>query len=61
MRTWVDRVRRFLASDDGPTAIEYVLLAALIIAVCVLAVGAVGTATSTSLTNSSQSISDALD
>jgi pilus assembly protein Flp/PilA len=61
MRTWLERVRRFLAADDGPTAIEYVVLAALIIAACVLAIGAVGSVTGKSLTNSSESISDALE
>jgi pilus assembly protein Flp/PilA len=53
------KIYRFLASEDGPTAIEYAMMAALIIAVCVLAVDAVGTKLNTSFTNSSNSINAA--
>jgi len=36
------RVRRFLASDDGPTAVEYAVMLALIILAVVAIVGALG-------------------
>ena len=29
------RIRKFLASEDGPTAVEYAVMLALIIIVCV--------------------------
>jgi pilus assembly protein Flp/PilA len=38
---------RFLRSEDGPTAVEYAFMLALIIMVCVLAVRSLGTSTST--------------
>ena len=53
------KISRFLASEDGPTAVEYAVMAALVIAVCVLAVDAVGTQLSLSFTNSSNEINAA--
>ncbi len=35
-------IRRFIASEDGPTAVEYAVMLALIIVVCLAAVSAVG-------------------
>lgn len=37
------KVRRFLKSEDGPTAVEYAVMLALIIVVCLTAIQAVGT------------------
>jgi pilus assembly protein Flp/PilA len=50
------RWREFLASDDGPTAVEYAVMLALIIAVCLLAVQGLGTATNTSFNNMANSM-----
>jgi pilus assembly protein Flp/PilA len=36
-------MRRFLASEDGPTAVEYAVMLALIIVVCLVAIQAIGT------------------
>jgi pilus assembly protein Flp/PilA len=36
-------VKRFLASEDGPTAVEYAVMLALIVVVCLTAIQAVGT------------------
>jgi pilus assembly protein Flp/PilA len=49
-------LRRFLNSDDGPTAVEYAVMLALIIVVCLVAVQSVGTATSTTFTNIGNSL-----
>ena len=38
----MSRIRNFLKSEDGPTAVEYAVMLALIIAVCIAAIGAVG-------------------
>jgi len=38
-------ITRFLRSDDGPTAVEYAVMLALIVVVCLTAVRAVGTTT----------------
>ena len=39
------RTRRFLASEDGPTAVEYAVMLALIVIVCLTAIGSVGSQT----------------
>jgi len=36
------RIRRFLTSEDGPTAVEYAVMLALIIVAVVAIVGALG-------------------
>lgn len=59
MNSLGQKIYRFLASEDGPTAIEYALMAALVMAVCVLAVDAVGDKLTDSFTNSSNSINSA--
>jgi len=42
MRQWLDRADRFLRSEDDPTAVEYAVMLALIIVVCIAAIGALG-------------------
>jgi pilus assembly protein Flp/PilA len=36
-------VKRFLQSEDGPTAVEYAVMLALIVVVCLTAIQAIGT------------------
>lgn len=36
-------VKQFLVSEDGPTAVEYAVMLALIVVVCLTAIQAVGT------------------
>jgi pilus assembly protein Flp/PilA len=36
-------LKRFLVSEDGPTAVEYAVMLALIVVVCLTAIQAVGT------------------
>ena len=36
-------IRRFLKSEDGPTAVEYAVMLALIIVVCISAIQVLGT------------------
>jgi pilus assembly protein Flp/PilA len=43
MRRFADKVKCFLASEDGPTAVEYAVMLALIVIVCLTAIRAVGT------------------
>ena len=45
MKSLALKVQRFLASEDGPTAVEYAVMLALIIIVCLTAITAVGTNT----------------
>ena len=43
MKSLTAACRRFLASEEGPTAVEYAIMLALIVMVCILAIQAVGT------------------
>jgi pilus assembly protein Flp/PilA len=36
-------IKRFIVSEDGPTAVEYAVMLALIIVVCLTAISAIGT------------------
>jgi pilus assembly protein Flp/PilA len=49
-------VRNFLKREEGPTAVEYAVMLALIITVCASAVQAFGGTVKTSLTNSNNTI-----
>ncbi len=39
-------IKRFLLAEDGPTAVEYAVMLAMIIMVCIAAIQAVGNNTS---------------
>jgi pilus assembly protein Flp/PilA len=43
MSTLAQKVRQFLVSEDGPTAVEYAVMLALIIIVCLTAIRSIGT------------------
>ena len=47
MSKFVSSVKRFIVSEDGPTAVEYAVMLALIIVVCLAAVSAVGSRANT--------------
>ena len=51
MTKFYNRVRQFLISEDGPTAVEYAVMLALIIIVALTAIQAVGTRTSATFNN----------
>ena len=51
MKSLAKKVQRFLVSQDGPTAVEYAVMLALIVIVCLTAITAVGTKASTTFTN----------
>ncbi|MEZ6058211.1 MAG: Flp family type IVb pilin [Planctomycetaceae bacterium] len=40
----MNSVKTFLVSEDGPTAVEYAVMLALIVIVCLTAIKAVGSA-----------------
>ena len=42
MNALASRIRRFLTSEDGPTAVEYAVMLALIIVVCITAITTLG-------------------
>jgi pilus assembly protein Flp/PilA len=39
-------IRKFLKDEDGPTAVEYAVMLALIIVLCIVVIRNVGTSTS---------------
>jgi pilus assembly protein Flp/PilA len=51
MKLLASKIRRFLVSEDGPTAVEYAVMLALIIIVCLTAIGSIGTNANTTFTN----------
>jgi pilus assembly protein Flp/PilA len=52
-----NRLRRFLTSQDGPTAVEYAAMLALIIVVCLTAISTLGSNAKTSFTNTAVELS----
>lgn len=48
---FVQKLRRFLQSEDGPTAVEYAVMLALIVIVCLTAIQSVGTNANTTFNN----------
>jgi len=51
MTKWLARMRRFLQKEDGPTAVEYAVMLALIIVVCIAAIGALGSNATNTFSN----------
>lgn len=56
MRLLAQKVQRFLVSEDGPTAVEYAVMLALIVIVCLAAISSVGTQTSSTFSNVAKSL-----
>jgi len=56
MRSLAKKMHRFLVSEDGPTAVEYAVMLALIIIVCLTAISAIGTNASSTFNKVAQSI-----
>ena len=51
MKNFASKVQRFLASEDGPTAVEYAVMLALIVVVCLGAITTLGTKAQTTFNN----------
>lgn len=50
------QIAKFLRSEDGPTAVEYAVMLALIIVVCLVAITALGTNANATFTTVSNKI-----
>lgn len=50
-------IKRFLADEDGPTAVEYAVMLALIIVLCIVVIRQVGTSTSQTFSYTDSAIS----
>ena len=59
MKMFAKKVQRFLASEDGPTAVEYAVMLALIVIVCLTAIQAIGTNANTTFNRIANSLSTA--
>jgi pilus assembly protein Flp/PilA len=59
MLTLLRATRHFLQSEDGPTAVEYAVMLALIIIVCLTAIGAVGSQANTTFSGVAASLTAA--
>ena len=56
MKSLALKVQRFLVSEDGPTAVEYAVMLALIVIVCLTAITAIGTKASTTFQNTASQL-----
>jgi pilus assembly protein Flp/PilA len=56
VRRILQKTKRFLASEDGPTAVEYAVMLALIVGVCLASVNALANATGSSFDKSAAAI-----
>ena len=53
-------VIRFIVDEDGPTAVEYAIMLALIIAVSIIAIGSVGSQAEQLFDNNANELDDVL-
>ena len=51
MKRFITKVQKFMKSEDGPTAVEYAIMLALIVIVCLTAIQAVGNAANSAFEN----------
>jgi pilus assembly protein Flp/PilA len=56
MKSLAQKVQRFLVCEDGPTAVEYAVMLALIIVTCLTAISSVGTKASSTFNTISTSM-----
>jgi pilus assembly protein Flp/PilA len=59
MRQVSQRVRRFLVSEDGPTPVEYAVMLALIVIVCITAITSLGKSAANSFYQIKNSVANA--
>jgi pilus assembly protein Flp/PilA len=58
MRKFSQSLVNFLKNEDGPTAVEYAVMLALIIVVCITAITALGTNANKTFTNVSNTLAN---
>ncbi|HWG43246.1 MAG TPA: Flp family type IVb pilin [Gemmataceae bacterium] len=51
MNKWIARAVRFLREEDGPTAVEYAVMLALIVVVCIAAITTLGSNANNTFSN----------
>ena len=60
MKSLIGKIARFLKADLGPTAVEYAVIVALIILVCLTSIIVVGRQTNSSFENSRDEIRNSM-
>lgn len=53
----LNAIKRFVKNEDGPTAVEYAVMLALIIVLCIVVIRQVGTSASRSFSTTDSAIS----
>ncbi len=56
MKKFALKMKHLLKSEDGPTAVEYAVMLALIVIVCLTAINSLGTNSKTTFSNIANSI-----
>lgn len=56
MKNLAKKLQRFLTSEDGPTTVEYAVMLALIMIVCLTAINSLGSNAKTTSTNVADSV-----
>ena len=56
----IERIRKFLTDDSGPTAVEYAVMLAMIVGVCIASVNVLANGVGTSFQSSADEISGAM-
>ncbi len=59
MKRFFSKIQKFMKSEDGPTAVEYAVMLALIVIVCLAAIQAVGQQANSTFTNINTSLTKA--
>jgi len=60
MKSKIKAIQTFLGEEQGPTTVEYAVMLALIVGVCIVAVASLATRTGESFDHSSGAISGAI-
>jgi len=57
MKLVLNAISRFIKNEDGPTAVEYAVMLALIIVLCIVVIRQVGTSASSTFSTADSAIS----
>jgi pilus assembly protein Flp/PilA len=59
MRNFIAAAKEFMVAEDGPTAVEYAVMLALIIVVCIATIGTIGQRANSTFTSVSNHLGSA--
>ena len=57
MKMCLNAIKRFIKNEDGPTAVEYAVMLALIIVLCIVVIKQVGTSASQTFSVAASAVS----